>query len=493
MSITQQKIFKNTSILMVSQIISWGLSLVLTLYLPRYLGVENIGKYQLATSLWSIVAILATFGMDTYLTREIAQDHKRVDELLSQSIVMKIFLFVVGSGLLAIYVSFSHYNPDTIQVIMIIAVANLISLISTGFAATVQGLERVEYLGLTNVISGLVSTTTQLIAIFFHANLFVIAWVASIGAACTFISLFLALHHVNNFRFHFTFNNLRRFAFASSSFFLLHIFINLYQQVDIIVISWILSEKGVGWYGVATRLTGSLMFIPSVFMTVFFPTFSRLSSESPDELRKLFRKAVNYMVLLGVGVGTGMFIISAPLINLLYGAEFERSGPILAVRGLVSVFTFVNIILGIYLIAINRQKSWIMVMAGATLLTIPLDLVLVPLSQQIFNNGALGGAFSYLITELGTVIIGICLLPKKTLYRDEIWYFFRSLLAGAGMVLGTWWLRDVFIAVPILVGSVIFLTLSILLKLVSKDEWIILTGILTSIVKKLNKRYRTAE
>jgi len=138
--------------------------------------------------------------------------------------------------------------------------------------------------------------------------------------------------------------------------------------------------------------------------------------------------------------------------------------------------------------AINQQKRWILVMAFATLVTIPLDLVLVPLCQQFFNNGALGGAYSFLITELGTVIIGICLLPPKTLYLDELWYAFRTLLAGAGMVLGTWWLRDVFIAVPILVGASIYITLSILLKLITRDEWLVFSGVFSSILKKLNKR-----
>ncbi len=488
MNAAQGKLFKNTSILMISQVIGWALALVLTLYLPRYLGVENIGKYQLAVSLWATVVILATFGMDTYLTREIAQDHNRVDILLSQSIILKITFFLFGCLLLATFVSISGYEPDTVLVIAIIGVANLITLFSSGLSATIQGLERVEFLGVAGVLASFISTLATLIAIFLGAQLFTIAWVSSISALATLTFYAVVLHRIRGFHFVFSLKNAKPFLFASVAFFLLQVFINLYQQVDIIVISWILDERGVGWYGVAARLAGSLMFIPTVFMTVFFPTFSRLQRESPEELTKLFRKAFQFMLLLGIAVGLGMFIIAVPLITILYGDEFANSGPILALRGLVSIPTFLNIIIGIYLIAKNRQKGWVIVMALATVATIPLDLFFIPLCQHFFNNGAMGGAYSFFVTETGMTIAGILLLPKYTLNRDMVWYSIRATLAGLGMLAAAWWFRDYFIAVPIIIGGAVFLILTVLFKLISKEEWVTFSVIFASILNKVFRK-----
>jgi O-antigen/teichoic acid export membrane protein len=62
-------ITKNASVLMLSQLITWGMALVLMIFLPRYLGAVGVGKFQLATSLWAIVSIVVSFGMDTYMTQ----------------------------------------------------------------------------------------------------------------------------------------------------------------------------------------------------------------------------------------------------------------------------------------------------------------------------------------------------------------------------------------------------------------------------------------
>ncbi len=351
MTISRQQLFKNTSIMMIAQVISWVLSLVLTLYLPRYFGVSGIGKYQLASSLWIIINIFATFGMDTYLTREIAQDRSNINELFSQVIVLKLIFFVIGAAGLAVYVSIVHYPADTVIMIMIIGISTFINLFGAGVGAVIQGLERIEYLALAGILLSSVVTISCMIAIIARAPIVTVVWMLCIGAVTSLVYYLRVFFHLHQFRFTFSLRGIKSLLLVSFSFFLLQIFINLYNQIDVIVISWFISENGIGWYGVAARLTGTLMFIPSVFMTVFFPTFSRLHHELPEELTKLFRKAFNLMFLLGVGVGSGIFVVAGPIVSLIYGPEFARSAPILSLRGIVSIFTFLNILIGMYLMS----------------------------------------------------------------------------------------------------------------------------------------------
>ena len=69
-------IAKNASVMMISQLVTWGLTIVLTIFLPRYLGAAALGQFHLANSLWAILAIAVTFGMEILLTKEIARDKK---------------------------------------------------------------------------------------------------------------------------------------------------------------------------------------------------------------------------------------------------------------------------------------------------------------------------------------------------------------------------------------------------------------------------------
>ncbi|HEU5090560.1 MAG TPA: oligosaccharide flippase family protein, partial [Roseiflexaceae bacterium] len=78
MSISGNRVIKNTSVLLVSQIITWGLTTALTLFLPRYIGPEGNGVLAIASSVWAITAVLISFGMDIYLMKMIAREPEHV-------------------------------------------------------------------------------------------------------------------------------------------------------------------------------------------------------------------------------------------------------------------------------------------------------------------------------------------------------------------------------------------------------------------------------
>ncbi len=127
-------------------------------------------------------------------------------------------------------------------------------------------------------------------------------------------------------------------------------------------------------------------------------------------------------------------------------------------------------------------------MAVATIATIPLDILFIPFCEQVYQNGALGGVFSFIITEIGMTLVGISLLPAKTLLWDTFWYALRALVAGIGMILGIWWLKGIFIIFPVALGGVIFISLAFILRLITREEWMLFKQILFSITSKLRKQ-----
>jgi O-antigen/teichoic acid export membrane protein len=166
----------------------------------------------------------------------------------------------------------------------------------------------------------------------------------------------------------------------------------------------------------------------------------------------------------------GVLVIADPLVKMLFGPAFGPSGPILALMGLVLILTSLNVLLGYSLMSMDRQNEWTLVMAVATVLTLPLDWILIPWCEGWFANGGLAGALSFLITEGGMLIAGIYLVPRGTLTRRNLWLAIRASLAGLMMVAGTWWLRDYFIAIPVLAGVLIYTVAGWILHLVQTED-----------------------
>ena len=67
------EIFKNTSWLLISQIITSIFGFVWIVLLARYLGVSDFGIMNFAISFTSIMSIFIDLGINTYITRDLSR------------------------------------------------------------------------------------------------------------------------------------------------------------------------------------------------------------------------------------------------------------------------------------------------------------------------------------------------------------------------------------------------------------------------------------
>jgi O-antigen/teichoic acid export membrane protein len=478
---------KNASILMISQIITWSLAILLMVFLPRYLGVVAVGRFQLVNSLWAIAAMMIALGMDTFLTKEIARNPNSTGQLFGISVLLRAVMFVFGFGLVGLYAYLLSFPAETVQLIIIVGIATFFYQFSSACQAALQGLERMEYISLSDIASKAFITLVTIILLVMGYGVLAVGIVVVGGAIISFLIQFIALKRLQPL--YFTFDWLRaKWMVKNSLPYLVNVGIRtVYVQIDIVIISWLVSEAVIGWYSAASRLFATLLFIPTVLVAAVFPAMSRIHTDSPDTLPGMMRKNFDLMLLFGVPIGMGLLIIANPLVLLLFGAEFAKSGPVLAIMGLVLILTYQNMLLGQFLISTDRQNTLTWVMAIATLATIPLDLFLIPLSQQLFNNAAIGAALSFVVTEAGIMIACMTLLPKGTLRRSNLWVAARILFAGLVMVATTWWLRQTMMAIPIVIGAISYIVMILVLRVISKDDWVLIKSLIQIGFVKLRK------
>jgi O-antigen/teichoic acid export membrane protein len=487
MNSTGRRVAKNASVLLVAQLITWGMAVLLTVIMPRFLGPAAIGKYQLANSLWAIVGIAVTFGMDMLLTKEVARTPEKSTELFGTSIILRTFLFVFGIGVLALYIYAVGYPLDTIYIILIIGVANLIYQFAGVCQAVLQGLERMEYVSLSDIVSKIFITSLAIILLLAGYGIFMVALVVVGGALVSFLFQYLALRKLQPIRINFD-RSTAWWMLKSGYPYLLNIGVRtVYIQIDVVILSWLVSETVLGWYSASSRLFSTFLFIPTVLMMAAFPAMSRMHTADPESMPKLIRKNFDLLLLFGIPIGLGLFVMANPLVDLLFGSEFAASGPVLAIMGLVLIFTYQNMLLGQNLISTDRQHIWTRVMAVATLATLPLDLIFIPYFQNIAQNGAIGGAVSFLLTEVAMFLCGLWLLPRGTLRRSNLGLAIRVLFSGLVMAAVSWPLRDTFILIPIGVGVVVYAGMILVLRVIPKDDWLLLRSILQNLIIRLRK------
>lgn len=487
MNNTGRTIARNASVLMASQLLTWALALVLTVFMPRYLGAVNVGKIALANSVWAIAAIMITFGMDTLITKQVARQHDQAPHLFGTTIVVRAVLYGVGLAGITAYLRVFNYPGDTVLVVYIVGIGSLTWQMIGAVQAVLQGVERMEFISIGVVIGKIVNTVGGITMLLLGQSVFVIAGVGVVAALVTLAVQLWLLRRIMPVRLRIDLKAARAMLKASVPYLLSGVFLVAYQQVDIIVISLLVNERTLGWYSASGQLYATFLFIPNVFMMAIFPALSRMYASDSTSLPKLMRKSFDLLLVVSLPIGLGLFVVAQPLVLLLFGPDFAQSGPILMLMGIVLILTYQNMLIGQFLISTDRQNQWTAVMAIATIATLPIDLVAVPWCQQAFGNGGLGGAVSYLITEGGMLIAGLMMLPRGSLGRSNAWAAARAMAAALAMAAAAWAFRDQFIVLPILAGAVVYPALILLLRVVPREDQALLLGAVAGIARRFRR------
>lgn len=461
--------------------------MVWTIFMPRYLGAVGVGKIQFAVSLWMMLSVLITCGTDVLLSKEIARNPERTPELFGNAVVLRCLVFVLVYGALAATLYFFAYPLTTIYVTGIIGFACLGWQLSGACQAILQGLERMEIFSFGQIVGNAVHTAVGIMVLLMGAGIYVIATLTILSAVANLMIQLYFLGRMYKLRLHFNRAIAWQMLKAGVPYLFSNIFLVVYMQLDIVILSALIDEKAIGWYGTADRLFGTFLFIPSAYITAAFPALSRMFVSDLEPVKRLMSKSFDMLLLLAVPIGLGLLAIANPLVVLLFGTDFANSGPVLAVMGIVLILTYQNMLIGRFLISADRQNAWTIVMAIATFATIPLDILLIPWCERFFANGAIGGGLSFVITELAMVAVGLWLLPKGAIGRTNLWTAVRILIAGLGMVTVVWPFQHYFIAIPIGIGMVTYGLLVLLLRIIPQEDFALLGELAHALSQRLRR------
>lgn len=462
-------LLRNAAHMMSSQVLTWVLATAVQVMIPTFLGPAGLGQLRLATAVWAMGNIFVALGTNRYLRLEVARDPERGLSLVGPIIAVRLVAFAVLSVVLAIVGTIGGVSGATAVVFAVIGVHVLIDTVTETWGSALVGLEEVPITARVAIIAKLAYTVVVVGVLLAGGGPAAVAATAIVGSVVAITMLHRGFRRFGSTDFT---NALARgwpVVRASLAFLAMAATLVVYQQVDMIVLSTLVDSVSLGWYSTADTLFGTMLFLPVITITVILPRLGRLHKQDPAELHRLGRRAFAAQALIAVPIGLGAMVISNRLVLTLFGEEFRESGPVLAVYGIVLVFTCGTILIGGIASATERARLWNYVMVAAIAVSIPLDIVLVPWTDRRFDNGAIGGALAYIVTELGILLAGLRWFAPFLITRATMMRLCKTLLAGAAMVAATWPLRDsLFLAIP--VGAVVYAGAVLALRTLDEQE-----------------------
>lgn len=464
------RLARNISVLAASQFVNFGMGFVWTLVVPRLVGPAGMGRLVTAWSATAILGVLLGLGTRQYLVRECVSDPDAAAKLVGTAVVVRICLTPLFVAAVAVYISAAGFSGEQRAILYFAAGATLLTLLAEPILAVFQAIERMEYLAFSDAVMGAGTSVVGVVVAVAGCRAVGItaSWCVVAGIVLVLNVLWLRPHLRVDLRT--DLRRMRSLVTDSLPYLALGVFYMTYLWIDSVILAAMTPPQVVGWYGVPTKLFQALVFIPVILSTAWLPRLVTAFGQGPDELRAAARAPLELVGVLSLPICVATAMTAGPVIRVLYGSPYRNAAPVLVILGFCLPPMYINIMLNQVLVAAKRQVTWTWVMAGATVVNPILNVVLIPLCQRHYHNGAVGAALSMLLTELLVVFVGFVVVGRRLLGISSVWRFARAALAAAAM----WGVGH--LAAPVgwlaavVAGSGTFLTLAAVLRLATREE-----------------------
>jgi len=463
---TAGRILKNFFSLASAGIISQGLGFVVIVYLARILGVANFGKVVFAQAIFVYFMLITNLGLPTLGAREIARDKNKIEHYVNNILTIRLVLAGISFCLLLLFIIFISISTEIKQLIIIFGLS--VFPFALLFEWVFQGTEKMEYIGISRVLNKLFYVLLIFILIKSSKQLLLIpfAWlVGEIVVSGFLIYLFIKQFNRIELSFNIPFwrDSLKKALPMGIAFMLNTIYINF----GTIMLGFMKGNEVVGCYNAAYKIVLFILGIGGLYATVIFPIVSEHYKGSLKKLQFLLSRSTKLMITIGLPFGVAGTILARPIMNLIYGSQYDNG--IIAFQILIwsVVIIFISILYGYSLMACDRQKNYLAGVAIGAVIHIGLNIILIP------SFSLIGASIATIITEL-TVFIYMYFDFKQIVEVPFKQYFLKPFIASTVMGVFLCYFLNLNIFGLVTLGLLVYFTGISLLKGISREELVML-------------------
>jgi O-antigen/teichoic acid export membrane protein len=465
-----RRIAKNTSFLIISKVSEKILTSVFIIFLARYLGVEELGRYSFALAFTALFGIIINFGFWSLLPREVARAKHLSGEYLSNGIIIRLATTLFSTGVVAVLLLFMK-KPLEVNIMVLMAMLIFIpGSISGVLGAIFYGHERMEYPTFTTIFTQVVTISISIYGVILGWKALELISIALLGAVLnSFMMVILIRKILPSVTFKIDFRFIREIIKKALPFLAFSLLATYYSKIDMTMLSLMKGDEAVGLYSVSFRIREGLLFIPNSLMISLYPVMSVFYQTSYQRLKESFERAFKYLLALALPIAVGGCILAKQIILLLFGEEYLLSSAAFRILIWATAITFLKYPLGTLFSSTNRVNLLSIMTVASLGLNVLLNFYFIP-RWSFFGASIttlLGEAFSFVIL----IILAIKLLKSTASLKFCLKPLLISLLLGLGLLV----FRNINFFILLFTTPVVYFTSLFLSKFFTESDLKILS------------------
>jgi O-antigen/teichoic acid export membrane protein len=439
-----KRIAKNSLAPIILNLFNRGIDFAFAFIMLRILGPGDAGIYYYAVVIFGWFDILANFGLNTFLTREVAREHGSAGRYLFNSTVLRLGIAALSVPLLIAFLLIRQttVTPElemrAIGAIVLLYIGLVPSSISTGLTALFYAFEKAEFPAAITTVSTIVKVTLGLGTLLLGWGVVGLAGGAIATNLVTFgVLAWLARPLVLGSFFQAPdFGLMRHMLGESWPLMINHLLATVFFKIDIVLMEAINGNVVVGQYSAAYKWLDALNIIPAFLTMALLPVMARQAHNDRPGLQRNYRLAVKLLVMVALPVAVVTTFIAKPLVRVLGGAEFLPAGGIALQLMIWSIpIGWINSVTNYVIVALDRQRTLIVAFVVGVVFNIVTNLIFLPLYS--YRAAAIITIFSEL-----TLMIAFAWIIRQEMqglrWPRVLWRPALAAVVLAGIVFATW-------------------------------------------------------
>ena len=479
---TTRSVAKNSAAPMILSLFNKGIDFVFAAFYLRVLGPAQAGSYATAIATAGIFEIVANYGLNILLIREVSQDRSQAGRFLFNSSLLRLLTAVVALLPVAGYVWAGGRGPNPLSGEELTAIVLLmIGMVFSGLTLGVSGLfyvyEQAEVPAAMSTVTTLLKVGLGVAALLAGFGFVGLAAVSIVVNLVT-LAVLLAMA-AGRFELHGPWTvdrplmqSMLRLGFPLM---LIHLLQTVFISIDVLLLRQLLpdGERVVGYYNSAWKWFNALQIIPSYFTLALFPIISRAIKQDMDAARRMYRLALKLMLLLALPTAALFTFAAYPLIGLLGGREFLPEGAIALQIIMWSIpFGWLNSVTNYVLIALGMERLQPRAFALAVGFNIVANVLLIPRYSYV------AAAVITVLSEVVLLVVFAFFLRRRGAGVDWLALAARPVLLTGLMLAALWLGGRVHLVVGLALGTAVYLFGLFALRIIGPEERVALGEVL---------------
>lgn len=396
-----RKMTGNFTWLLADKILKMTVVMAVNIWMWKYIGPEKLGIWNYAVAIVTMLSPLASLGIDSIIVRDLILYPDKTSKLMGASFVLKLCGSVILIIIAAITVYFRRPGDSEMLYFVIITAASNIFLAFDTIDLHNQRHLISKYTVLSKSVGYLFTSLLKVILILVGASLIAFVWAQFVEFAIgALLMLYWYKQQGNKISlWNYDYSTAKSLLMLSWPMIITSFLMYVQQNIEQLFIGDWIGDSELGVYSTAAKLITLFGFIPMIIYTTVAPEITKAKAINEELFRFKLLRVYQIMFLVSIGIIGGCFIFGKPIINLLFGVEFENAGLYLGIMSIRLLFVNYGVAKTLYIINNNLFKYYMMTGVVGVVINISLNYLWIPV------HGTYGAIWASILSMLVSIII----------------------------------------------------------------------------------------